>query len=1118
LVESYLAILTIFCGCAATVVAQTNSYPLRWSLPGISRLVLPGQQGFEIVDLTSNISIDNVVVEVTPSLQNVLTVEPSRIARIEVGRTYRLVVKFAIPLGLGLNSTIDGTLHIRSATGVSKTWSKPLPVTLTLKRFAYKPGERSRLAVDPAGGTFLTNRIVVEMAEGSGLSEATQVALTQGANVVGASPQDRIYEFELDAGSTSSLDAAISRIAASPQVSAAMRSYLIATASTDLENLKSCHPTFDVNIYPYERIKTVEAWRLARQVVASRLPARVAVGILDSSIDRTHPEFRGVDISPAHKLLSANSLLMDHGTKVSSIIAASDLGPKSCAPLPPASDAEMTGLLGGLPQPNYFIDFMGNEILTNMFQLGFIVGAIDSFGSSDTPVVNMSLGSPKASACYGASTNLLTCLSQSIGIDAWDSYRRILSRTFKKYPSTLFVLAAGNYGLDATNVLPAAVASDAKDNVLVVGATNALDARPSFSGHGDVVGLAAPGTDIYVARPYSPPLDTNDYEPGSGTSFSAPLVTGTAAIVRSLEGFSGSARMSTKALKSLLISSGDPGPVDLGGKRLNVCRAVRNAMVPNGFSLKFSEPLNGTTGVPLTTAAIRLEFSAPLTDSALTSVQFKTESGQVLSGSYALSPDGRTLTFTPYSPLSPGTRYTADFGNTSDVCGDRLPIVFVYSFTTAGATSQPPTCTLSATPQAINPGQSSTLSWKVSNNPTAGSIAPGIGPVNLLTPLTVSPTQSTTYTLTVSNAAGSETCSALVSVNQSSSDRYSLTGSLNYARVTASATLLKDGRVLIAGGHGGNNNQPTETAEIYDPSTGQFTLTGFMNVARWGHSAVLLDDGRVWIVGGNKTCCQDYPGETEFFDPSTGTFSFGPTLSNELGGSATSSVPLVKDADGTVLIVNGYRRFYGPIQEVWRFDPRLNSLAFAGNTLYPHAPTQGGIARLRSGKILVAAGGGGTQSVAELYDPVSNTSRLTAGQMPCDRDRPASAVAGDGRVVIAGGNPRCGPQSVMLFDPVSEAFSSSGQDFGAELATAVALPGGRVLITGGEPGSPIKQGVFDPAANLITSVPATYFMRSGHTATLLENGQVLIVGGMTWTSEQAVPVASRTAELFASGQ
>src|SRR5262249_28325695 len=77
----------------------------------------------------------------------------------------------------------------------------------------------------------------------------------------------------------------------------------------------------------------------------------------------------------------------------------------------------------------------------------------------------------------------------------------------------------------------------------------------------------------------------------------------------------------------------------------------------------------------------------------------------------------------------------------------------------------PPTCTLSAAPTTINKGQLSTLTWTTTNKPTSATIDHGIGGVNPAGGSTsVSPVVTTTYTMTVLNTAGSNQCSAQVTV------------------------------------------------------------------------------------------------------------------------------------------------------------------------------------------------------------------------------------------------------------------------------------------------------------------------------------------------------------------
>src|SRR5206468_11228460 len=65
------------------------------------------------------------------------------------------------------------------------------------------------------------------------------------------------------------------------------------------------------------------------------------------------------------------------------------------------------------------------------------------------------------------------------------------------------------------------------------------------------------------------------------------------------------------------------------------------------------------------------------------------------------------------------------------------------------------------------------------------------------------------------------------------------------------ATLLRDGRVVVIGGADGVG--PLASLEVYDPTTRTFSLApSALEVARQDHTATLLPDGRVLVAGGSN--------------------------------------------------------------------------------------------------------------------------------------------------------------------------------------------------------------------------------------------------------------------------
>ena len=113
-------------------------------------------------------------------------------------------------------------------------------------------------------------------------------------------------------------------------------------------------------------------------------------------------------------------------------------------------------------------------------------------------------------------------------------------------------------------------------------------------------------------------------------------------------------------------------------------------------------------------------------------------------------------------------------------------------------------------------------------------------------------------------------CSSIAqSQSQSLPGMFIQTGSMSRQRVNHTATLLPNGKVLIAGGtlsFSINGNSVSATAELYDPSTGTFTPTGSMT-SPGGCSATLLADGRVLVA---ECAVPPNSAVAELYDPTVG--------------------------------------------------------------------------------------------------------------------------------------------------------------------------------------------------------------------------------------------------------
>ena len=284
--------------------------------------------------------------------------------------------------------------------------------------------------------------------------------------------------------------------------------------------------------------------------------------------------------------------------------------------------------------------------------------------------------------------------------------------------------------------------------------------------------------------------------------------------------------------------------------------------------------------------------------------------------------------------------------------------------------------------------------------------------------------------------------------------RWTRTGDLRRPRFSHSATLLTDGRVLVAGGSGARSSQSNgslRSAELYDPATGQWTETAPLTDARFGHPAVRLNDGRVLLVGGALTLGRgQYTalGYCEAYNPATGKWT--PTAS--LAGPRKSHQATLL-ADGTVLVTGG--DMPGFVPDSWTYDPYSQWTAerydpakdlWSAEPAMPWGRSHHRTLRLTSGKVLMA---GGTDDAsfdigyqnADVYDPVART---WSADFPTvvGRWAPATVALADGRALMFGGITLSGAAAPVVGESVitatAEVFTLAGAGAGAGAGVAAA--------------------------------------------------------------------------------
>jgi hypothetical protein len=275
--------------------------------------------------------------------------------------------------------------------------------------------------------------------------------------------------------------------------------------------------------------------------------------------------------------------------------------------------------------------------------------------------------------------------------------------------------------------------------------------------------------------------------------------------------------------------------------------------------------------------------------------------------------------------------------------------------------------------------------------------------------------------------------------------KFAATGSMADQRFRHTATLLKDGRVLVAGGadlSDGIDN--LATAELYDPATGKFTPTGSMAQGRAEHTATLLPSGRVLIAGGFGGGTNSLA-SAEIYDPATGKFSAAGPMSITREYHTATLLP-----SGLVLIAGGLDDGAASssatiVSSAELFNPATGKFTPAGSMPGPRAHHTA--TPLQDGRVLITGGVGADQvtalKTADIYDPA--TGHFTAtGSMGAARQSHTATQLVDARVLIAGGD---SASTGEMYDPSTGRFSGKRDMFG-RVDAAARLGDGRVLLTG----------------------------------------------------------------------
>lgn len=279
-----------------------------------------------------------------------------------------------------------------------------------------------------------------------------------------------------------------------------------------------------------------------------------------------------------------------------------------------------------------------------------------------------------------------------------------------------------------------------------------------------------------------------------------------------------------------------------------------------------------------------------------------------------------------------------------------------------------------------------------------------------------------------------------------------------------------------------------------------------LTTPRFGHTVTLLSDGRVLVAGGRSA--SGVLADIAIFDPATGEWTARRSMLTARWLHTATLLP-----NGDVLVVGGSDRAQlqdGVLQDGEIYDPERDTWLPIPDMAVGRAAHTATL--LDNGHVLVVGGGGPGGPVAEasIYNWSSRTWRGVADVPGARWFHTATRLVGagiDGHVLVAGGRsgsdfsgflasavifePPQNEQDAGSWTPTANALSAPRQSH-----TATLLPNGSVLVVGGQNASELASvDIFDPSIRQWSAAPALPGARRSHTATLLPNGFLLVAGG-----------------------
>lgn len=294
-----------------------------------------------------------------------------------------------------------------------------------------------------------------------------------------------------------------------------------------------------------------------------------------------------------------------------------------------------------------------------------------------------------------------------------------------------------------------------------------------------------------------------------------------------------------------------------------------------------------------------------------------------------------------------------------------------------------------------------------------------------------------------------------------STESWSYTGSMAFTRYYHTATLLKNGKVLVTGGLSLNSGTGSVKCELYDPSTGFWSTTGSLSEGRFEHTAILLSDGKVMVTGGTLYG-NSQTASSEIYDPGTETW-----VTTKAMTDIRYRYTAIGLSDGKVMVTggdsSGYKRkgclIYDPSTDSWSNISAMTIGRTSHNAIL-----------LSNDKVLVSGGwktGSSGENRCEVYDP-SNDTWTEVNSMNFPRVSHTTTLLPNGVILAVGG---------VFFPNTSEIYKIDCNDPVHQPSCSIIVKQSDSTYTGGVPTN-IYLGYGPQSVTLTANGGSTYLWSS----------------------------------------